>query len=68
MQNGNYAFTQATRAVVGRHLRFIHALDIVPALPPLSTYSAVAYGTWIPDNDTVVLEDRPSQNFKNLNW
>ena len=68
LQNGNYAFTQATRAVVGRQLRFVHALDIVPALPPLPTYSAAAYGLWIPQNVTVVLEDRLPQDFDNLNW
>ena len=53
---------------MGRQLRFIHALDIVPALPPLPTYSAVDYGIWIPENQTVVLEDRPPENFDDLNW
>lgn len=59
---------QAFRAVVGRQLRFIHALDVVPSLPPLDTFSAVDYGIWIPVNETIVLEDRPSENFDSLNW
>ena len=49
-------------------MRFIHALDVVPYLPGLDTYAHVPFGTWIPSNFTVVLEDRPPQNIDNLNW
>jgi len=48
--------------------RYIHALDVVPYLPSLETYAHVAFGIWIPTNDTVVLEDRPPEDISNLNW
>ena len=59
---------QAFRAIVGRQLRFIHQLDVVPYLPGLDTYAHVPFGTWIPSNFTVVLEDRPPENIDDLNW
>ena len=65
---GNFEFTQAFRALVGRQMRFIHQLDVVPYLPGLATYAAVPFGTWIPSNSTVVLEDRPPEDANTLNW
>lgn len=53
---------------MGRQMRMIHALDIVPSLPPLESYATADYGIWIPKNSTVVLEDRPPEDVSNLNW
>jgi hypothetical protein len=49
-------------------MRFVHALDVVPYLPGLSTYAQTPFGIWIPTNFTVVLEDRPTESIDNLNW
>ena len=59
---------QAARAIVGRQMRFVHALDIVPFLPSLDTYAHMPFGNWIPSNATVSLEDRPSGDVDGLNW
>lgn len=59
---------QALKAVVGRQMRVIHALDVVPALPPLATYSTADFGIWIPKNKTVVLEVRPPKDFATFGW
>lgn len=47
---------QLFKLLVGRQQRTVHALDVVPALPPLDNYASVDYGRWIPENNTVVLE------------
>jgi len=59
---------QALKAVVGRQMRVIHALDVVPALPPLDSYSTADFGIWIPKNKTVVLEVRPPKDFATFGW
>lgn len=47
---------QVVKLLAGRQGRVVHALDIVPALPPLDNYAHVDYSRWIPRNSTIVLE------------
>mmetsp|Transcript_18367 Transcript_18367/g.55306 ORF Transcript_18367/g.55306 Transcript_18367/m.55306 type:complete len:738 (+) Transcript_18367:203-2416(+) len=65
---GNEQFAEVVKLLAGRQGRVVHALDIVPALPPLDNYAHVDYSRWIPRNSTIVLEERPQVQFDTLNW
>ncbi len=51
---GNAAFAQLLLGVVGRGYRAVHALDLVPAIPPLDEYVGVAAPFWLTDDDMLL--------------
>lgn len=66
---GNAQFAELFKLLVGRSQRAVHTLDVVPALPPLDDYRPVDYGRWIPRNQTVVVQDRPTaSSLDAYNW
>ncbi|KAK9814603.1 hypothetical protein WJX72_008506 [[Myrmecia] bisecta] len=67
-QTGNTDWARAYRTYVGRQYRFVYKKDVVPALPPVDSYSHVDNGTWAPDATEWILEDRPDIAIDQLNW
>ncbi|KAK9814498.1 hypothetical protein WJX72_006818 [[Myrmecia] bisecta] len=67
-QSGNVQWAQAYKELVGNQYRFIYLEDIVPSLPPLDSHAPVGDGTWAPNTDEWLLEDRPRMPFNQYNW
>ena len=43
---GNQGYVDLYRNLVGREYRVVHEYDIVPAIPPISSYRHVGLGMW----------------------
>ena len=59
---------QAFRAIVGRQMRFIHALDVVRTCRVWTRTRTCHSARGSPPTSPVVLEDRPAEDISDLNW
>lgn len=64
---GNQAFVDLLTATVGLEYRYVYEKDVVPDLPPDAGYVQAPGGLWI-TNGTILMEDRPDMDVKDLTW
>ena len=52
---GNQGYVDLYRNLVGREYRVVHQYDIVPSIPPVSSYRHVGLGIWELDGQVFLL-------------